>query len=116
MKRKGARAMFDIATGLFTSHPSVVLLPKIREYYTMAQNEKNQNNNNNQEPKAGENDDEDLDITTNTKPAEDELPKYEEIIEKLLNGMPDSDFKLEAMVSEKYVQLSSIKWYHFCID
>jgi hypothetical protein len=76
------------------------LLAKIREYYTAAVNETKNSNKSNQDGKDGE--DEDLDITNN-KPAEDELPKYEDMIEKLLKGLPDSDFKLEAMTSEKYV-------------
>lgn len=90
--------MLDIAAGVFALQPSMHLLAKIREYYTAAINETKNNNKSNQDGKDGE----DLDITNN-KPAEDELPKYEDMIEKLLKGLPDSDFKLEAMTSEKYV-------------
>ncbi len=91
--------MLDIATAIFKLQPSMQLLTKIREYHTAAQNQNNNNTNQEERKDEGEND-EDLDITNNNMPSE-ELPTFEELIEKLLNEMPDSDFKLEVMAAVK---------------
>lgn len=93
--------MLDIATTVFKVQPSTQLLAKIREYHTAAQNKDNNNNSTNQEERQDGDENEDLDITNN-KPS-DELPKFEDLIEKLLQEMPDSDFKLEVMAAEKWV-------------